>query len=105
MAAPRLRVDPGLAGVGPQETIEFSFDGATCEALPGQSVAAALLASGHRTLRRTRLDGRPRGIFCGMGACFDCLVVHNGRPGVRACLTPVREGDVVESQDGAGPPR
>jgi predicted molibdopterin-dependent oxidoreductase YjgC len=76
--------------------ITFSFDGEEITAREGQTVAAALLAAGHRTLRETRLGGRPRGLFCGIGACFDCLVVHNGVPGTRACLTPVAQGDVVE---------
>ena len=74
----------------------FTLDGEPVEARPGQTVAAALLAAGHRTLRETRVHGRPRGLFCGIGACFDCLVVHNGVPGTRACLTPVAQGDVVE---------
>jgi predicted molibdopterin-dependent oxidoreductase YjgC len=85
--------------------IRFTFDGETVEARSGQTVAAALLAAGHRTLRTTRVSGQPRGVFCGIGACFDCLVVHNGVAGTRACLTPVAEGDVVERQRGAGPPR
>ena len=74
----------------------FSFDGEPVRAEVGQTVGAALLAAGHRTLRHTRHGERPRGLFCGIGACFDCLVVHNGVAGTRACLTPVAEGDVVE---------
>jgi aerobic-type carbon monoxide dehydrogenase small subunit (CoxS/CutS family) len=97
------RADPSLAGLRPQPPVAFSFDGERVQALPGQTVAAALLAAGHRTLRETR-GGGARGAFCGIGACYDCLVVHNGRANVRACLTPVREGDVVERQRGAGPP-
>lgn len=85
--------------------MRFTFDGEPVDARPGQTVAAALLASGVRTLRTTRFGERPRGVFCGIGACFDCLVVVDGRPGVRACLEPVREGAVVETQRGAGPPR
>ena len=85
--------------------ISFTFDGERVQAQPGQTVAAALLAAGHRTLRTTRVGGQPRGVFCGIGACFDCLVVHNGVAGTRACLTPVADGDVVERQQGAGPPR
>jgi predicted molibdopterin-dependent oxidoreductase YjgC len=100
-----LRADPALAGTRPSPSVTFSFDGEPIEALPGQTVAAALLAAGHRTLRDTRFGERPRGLFCGIGACFDCLVVHNGQPGTRACLTPVAAGDVVERQHGAGPAR
>ena len=83
----------------------FSFDGEEVRAAPGQTVGAALYAAGHRTLRHTRFGGSPRGLFCGIGACFDCLVVHNGVPNTRACVTPVQNGDVVERQRGAGPPR
>jgi len=80
----------------------FRFDGEPVVAAPGQTIAAALLADGRRVLRRTRVTGAPRGIFCGIGACFDCLVVVNGRPGVRACLAEPAEGDDVRTQEGAG---
>lgn len=48
-------------------------------------------------LRITPRSGEPRGLFCGMGVCFDCLVRVDGRPGVRACLEPVRDGMHVET--------
>ncbi|MGB3443351.1 MAG: (2Fe-2S)-binding protein [Actinophytocola sp.] len=80
----------------------FSFDGDDVTAVHGQSIGAALLAAGHRSLRTTRHDGAPRGLFCGIGICFDCLVVVNGRPGLRACVTEARDGDVVETQEGTG---
>ena len=86
-------------------TVRFTFDGEPLDALAGQTVAAALLAGGHRVLRTTRGAGSPRGMFCGIGACWDCLVVHNGVPGTRACLQAVADGDRVETQHGAGPPR
>lgn len=80
----------------------FSFAGEEIGAEPGQSVGAALLAAGYRSWRTTRHDGAPRGIFCGIGICFDCLVVVNGLPNQRACLTEVRDGDEVEPQEGTG---
>lgn len=80
----------------------FSFAGEDIPAAPGQSVGAALLAAGHRSWRTTRHGGAPRGLFCGIGVCFDCLVVVNGRPNQRACLTEARDGDLVEPQEGAG---
>ncbi len=70
-------------------TIEVN--GQPVTALPGQTVAAALLAAGRRILRHTP-SGAPRGLFCGMGVCFDCLVQIDGLSGVRACLTPARPG-------------
>ena len=80
----------------------FSFAGRDIAADDGQSVGAALIAAGHVSWRTTRHGGAPRGVFCGIGICFDCLVVVNGRPNQRACLTEVHDGDVVEPQDGAG---
>ena len=46
--------------------------------------------------------GAPRGVFCGMGVCFDCLVVIDGEPSRRACVTFVTEGMRVETQIGFG---
>ncbi|HEX5116210.1 MAG TPA: (2Fe-2S)-binding protein [Pseudonocardiaceae bacterium] len=81
---------------------EVIFDGRPLPVQPGQTVAAVLLAAGVRSWRTTRVAGRPRGLFCGIGACFDCLVTVNGTPSVRACLTEVQPGDVIATQDGAG---
>jgi sarcosine oxidase subunit alpha len=72
--------------------VHLTFDGADVAAYDGESVAAALLAAGTRTLRRTRRGGLPRGLFCAIGACHDCLVRVDGSGPVRACLTPVRDG-------------
>lgn len=74
----------------------FTFDGEPIDAYQGESVAAALWAAGVRTLRRSSARGEPRGIYCNMGICFDCLVRIGGRE-VRACTTPVLDGMVVES--------
>lgn len=80
----------------------FTFDGRPVAAREGQTVGAALVAAGIRSWRTTRVESRPRGIFCGVGVCYDCLVVVNDEPGVRACLEPVREGDEVRTQRGDG---
>jgi hypothetical protein len=64
-------------------------------------VAAALTAAGVRAWRTTRRQERPRGLFCGIGVCFDCLLTIDGRPAQRACLVPVRDGMIVgEPGDG-----
>lgn len=89
-------------------TRTFFFDGRDLRFQPGQSVGAALVAAGVRSWRTTRRMSRPRGIFCGVGVCFDCLLTVDGRPNVRACLVTVREGMDVRSQDGgrhAAPPQ
>src|SRR6185312_13895958 len=74
--------------------ISFSFDGTPIEALEGETIAAALCAAGILAYRRTN-NGAPRGLHCGMGACFDCVVTVDGRIGQRACMTKVAEGMVV----------
>jgi aerobic-type carbon monoxide dehydrogenase small subunit (CoxS/CutS family) len=92
-------VPPPDSHTGPDE-FTITVDGEPVPVRAGQTVAAALLAAGRRTTRRTRFADRPRGVFCGIGICFDCLVVHNGEPGVRACLQPAAPGDTVRSQHG-----
>ena len=57
----------------------------------GISVAAALLTQGIKTLRWSA-EGDPRGLFCGMGVCYECLVTIDGQPDQRACMSLVEEG-------------
>lgn len=83
-------------------TVQFTFDGREMRAHEGDTIAAAILAAGERCLRVTGRRSEPRGLFCGMGVCFDCLVQVNGRPNVQACRTIVTEGMRVETQHGAG---
>lgn len=84
------------------EPVSFTFDATPMTAEPGQTVGAALLAAGVRSWRRTRSGGRPRGLFCGIGACFDCLVDVNDDRAVRACLTVVHDGDEVRTSASVG---
>ncbi|HTE37941.1 MAG TPA: FAD-dependent oxidoreductase, partial [Reyranella sp.] len=83
--------------------VRLRFDGAEIEALTGETIAAALAAADIVSVRQAR-SGAPRGPFCGMGACFDCLVTVDGRPNQRACLTKVTDGMDVLSEPIAGPP-
>ncbi|AGP56403.1 hypothetical protein M271_24545 [Streptomyces rapamycinicus NRRL 5491] len=80
----------------------LTFDGTTVTALPGQSVGAALVAAGIVAWRTTRREGGPRGLFCGIGVCFDCLITVDGRPGQRACLVPARDGMRLSAEGGGG---
>ena len=73
------------------QRIHATFDGEPIAADAGASVAAALVASGRTAWRSTRGE-RPRGLFCGIGVCFDCLVDIDGESGQRACMVPLREG-------------
>ncbi|MFF0335508.1 (2Fe-2S)-binding protein [Streptomyces fimicarius] len=79
----------------------FTVDGEPLAFVPGQTLAAALVASGRVAWRTTRGGRRPRGIFCGIGVCFDCLVTVDGRGGQRACLVLARPGMAVTTgEDG-----
>ncbi|KLU27232.1 (2Fe-2S)-binding protein [Caballeronia mineralivorans PML1(12)] len=82
-------------------TVWFFFDGQPASARVGESVAAALFASGMKTLRTSPRECAPRGMFCLMGSCQECLVMVDGRR-VLACRTAVADGMHVEKVPGAG---
>ncbi len=77
------------------------FEGRALPARDGDSIAAALLANNIVVTRTTTLSAAPRGPYCMMGACFECLAKVDGRAGSQTCLIPVREGMRIERQDGA----
>ena len=81
--------------------VAFFVDGQQVAAREGDSVAAALVASGIVDFRTTAEGGAPRGPFCMMGACFDCLVTIDGVADRQACMTKVRAGMRIERQRGA----
>lgn len=97
----RVPADYDIASVDRGVPFEFLFEGEPLRAYPGETVGAALMAAGIMTFRTTRQGGRPRGIFCGIGICFDCLVVADGRPNLRACVTPAVPGMEVRAQNGS----
>lgn len=78
--------------------IHVSVAGLRVEAEEGQTVAGVLMSQG-RVSWRTSRSGRPRGVFCGIGVCFDCLVVVNDLRDVRACQRRVTDGDRIEFQE------
>lgn len=80
----------------------FRFDGGSVPFRDGQTVGGALTAHGVTAWRTTRLAGRPRGLFCGIGVCFDCLVIVDGHPNQRACLVRAEPDMQVSSQEGTG---
>jgi aerobic-type carbon monoxide dehydrogenase small subunit (CoxS/CutS family) len=95
-----------LSGPERGSPVTITVNGQPVQAYAGESIAAALLAAGWRVFRRTHPGGAPRGFFCGMGICFDCLVTVDGVPNVRSCMAKVREGCVVEvgtTADRVGP--
>ena len=73
------------------QPVRIEVDGEPLQAFEGETVATALLASGRRIFRHTP-GGSPRGLYCGMGICFDCVVEVDGESSVRSCITLVRPG-------------
>ena len=96
-----------LSGSEPQtlsdQSMTIFVDGVPVTARAGQTVAGALITAGWRAWRRSR-HGQARGVFCGIGLCFECLVTVDGQPKVRACLTRVHEGMRVETDAAGGMP-
>ncbi|MBI1726310.1 MAG: (2Fe-2S)-binding protein [Candidatus Rokubacteria bacterium] len=93
------RVEDGLQR---GRAVEVVFDGRRIPAFEGETVAAALLAAGTRVLRTTARYAAPRGLYCGMGVCFECVMTVDGRPNVRTCQTQVADGMRIETQKGEG---
>lgn len=95
-ASPAKRLpDPVAAAV------TFNFEGRSVEARTGDTVAAALIAQGVLVTRSSAVSGAPRGPFCLMGACFECLMEIDGQANRQACMTEVRDGMTVRPMKGA----
>lgn len=86
-----------LAPGGPR--VAVTFEGRALSLRAGANLAAELLAAGVLPFRHTPVSGAPRGPFCMMGACFDCLVRIGGVT-QQACMMEVAEGMEI-----ATPPR
>ncbi len=83
--------------------LSITIDGIATAGVQGQTLAGVILASGSLAWRRTSVRDKPRGLFCGIGVCFDCLVEVDGLPDVRACQRRATDGDVVVTVSPAGP--
>ncbi|HEX8082172.1 MAG TPA: (2Fe-2S)-binding protein [Jatrophihabitans sp.] len=80
----------------------FTFDEREIDFVEGQTVGAALINAGIYSWRVTRRHATPRGLFCGIGVCYDCLISVNGAGNQRACLAPAAAGMTVTTQTGTG---
>ena len=84
----------GTANRGPE--VRVYLDNRPITAYRGESVAAALMAAGVQAFRKSRL-GQPRGPYCGIGNCFECVLTVDGKPNVRTCNLPVRDGMMLRT--------
>ncbi|WP_375001303.1 (2Fe-2S)-binding protein [Aeromicrobium sp. CTD01-1L150] len=80
------------------ETVRLSLDGTELLGERGQTIAGVLMAHGISSWRTTSVEERPRGLFCGIGVCFDCILTVNDERDVRACQRRAQDGDVISTQ-------
>ena len=95
-----MRINPSSALLPEMQrgkAIQITVDGKSIEAFEGETIAAVLLAQGIQVFRNSQKNKEPRGIYCGMGICYECLVTVDGVHAVRACVTPVVEGMQVST--------
>jgi len=98
----RIISHPILGELEEQKGVIIEFEGNLIEAYEGEPIAAALMAAGIKVLRYTTKYNEPRSIFGAVGKCTDCMMIVDGRPNVRTCVTPVRAGMKIETQHGLG---
>lgn len=96
----RIKEHPILGEAPERNVVTFIYDGKPMEGLEGEPIATALRAAGVMVHRYTKKKHEPRGVFCAIGRCTDCVMIVNGKPNVRTCITPLEEGMVVETQYG-----
>lgn len=98
----RIVEHPIFGDVERGERLTIYLDGEPVEAYAGDMIASALWAVGKKVSRYSPVKCKARGLFCAIGYCSDCLMVVNGVPNTRTCVTPVADGMRVEVQRGNG---
>jgi len=97
-----IKDHPILGKLEKRKKVKIIVDGEEMEAYEGEMIASALLAHGKKFFRYTKRYKEPRGVFCAIGRCTDCVMNVNGIPNIRTCVTPAEEGMKIETQKGLG---
>ncbi len=95
----RIMKHPILEYDGWGKKVTITVNGKRIEAFEGEPIASALVAQNIQVFRYTAKNHSPRGLFCAVGRCTDCIMKVNGVPNVRTCVTAVEDGMVIESQE------
>ncbi|MCI8609881.1 MAG: (2Fe-2S)-binding protein [Firmicutes bacterium] len=98
----RIETHPILENFEKGRLVHFTFDGKDMIGYEGEPIAEALRAADVMIHRYTTKRHEPRGMFCAIGRCTDCVMVVNGKANTRTCITPLEENMVVETQYGTG---
>ena len=96
----RIEKHPILGETPERKLVTFTYNGQTLEGYEGEPIATALKANGVMAHRYTAKTHEPRGVFCAIGRCTDCVMIVDDMPNVRTCITPLEEGMKVETQYG-----
>lgn len=83
------------------DTVSFTVDGRPVSGHAGEMLAVALRGAGIEGFRFSSRDQDPRGPFCLMGVCQECLVWIDGRRCL-SCRVEVQRG--IEVVTGNTPP-
>lgn len=94
----RIKEHPILGPLEKRAVVKIEVDGQPINALEGEPIAAALMAAGISVFRYTRKKGEPRGVFCAIGQCTDCMMTVDSVPNIRTCITPVKAGMKIKTQ-------
>lgn len=98
-----IKPGPGLPLISRGRPIQITVNGRVVQAYEGELVSTVLLAEGISTFARKHATGKPSGIYCGMGVCYECLVTVDGVPNTRACQTYAADRMAIETS-GKGEP-
>ena len=93
----RIENHPILGETPKRKKVTFSYDGKLLEGYEGEPIATALKAAGVMAHRYTAKTHEPRGVFCAIGRCTDCVMIVDGKPNIRTCITPLEAGMVKEN--------
>lgn len=96
----RIIEHPILGEFNKGEEVTFTFDGKVVTGYEGEPIASALRAAGVMVHRHTKKHDEPRGVFCAIGRCTDCVMVVDGVPNIRTCVTPLVANMDVKTQYG-----
>ena len=96
----RIKEHPILGTYEKGQLVKFTLDGQEMEGYEGEPIAAALRAAGVMDQRHTLKRDEPRGIFCAIGRCTDCVMIVDGEANVRTCITPLQAGMRIQTQYG-----
>jgi NADPH-dependent 2,4-dienoyl-CoA reductase/sulfur reductase-like enzyme/Fe-S-cluster-containing hydrogenase component 2/bacterioferritin-associated ferredoxin len=88
-----------IIDVDKKKEIEFIFNGKLLIGFTGMVISSALFLNNIKIFGHHVRDQSPQGIFCSNGQCSQCNVIANGIP-VKACMTPLTKGMIVESCNG-----